>query len=88
MIVCDICGKELEKKLTHDSSGVVCEVAVSYKTALWNTDDIFPHLCLSCANKLDRALEKQQIELVRFTTEAEKRVRLNKARRERIGTKG
>lgn len=88
MIVCDICGKELEKKLTHDASGVVCEVAVSYKTALWNTDDIFPHLCLSCANKLDRALEKQQIELVKFTTEAEKRVRLNKARRERLGTKG
>ena len=46
MIVCDICGKELEKKLTHDASGAVCEVAVSYKTALWNTDDIFPHLWL------------------------------------------
>ena len=88
MIVCDICGKELEKKLTHDASGAVCEVAVSYKTAFWNTDDIFPHLCLSCANKLDKALEKQQIELVKLTTETEKRVRLNKARRERLGTKG
>lgn len=88
MIVCDICGKELEKKLTRDASGAVYEVAVSYKTAFWNTDDIFPHLCLSCANKLDKALEKQQIELVKFTTEAEKRVRLNKTRRERLGTKG
>lgn len=88
MIVCDICGKELEKKLTQDASGGVCEVAVSYKTVFWNTDDIFPHLCLNCANKLDRALEKQQIELVKLTTEAEKRVRLNKARRERLGTKG
>ena len=88
MIVCDICGKELEKKLTHDASGAVCEVSVSYTTALWNTDDIFPYLCLSCANKLDKALEKQQIELVKFTTEAEKRVRLNKVRRERLGTKG
>ena len=88
MIVCDICGKELEKKLTQDASGGVCEVAVSYKTVFWNTDDIFPHLCLNCANKLDRALEKQQNELVKLTTEAEKRVRLNKARRERLGTKG
>lgn len=88
MIVCDICGKELEKKLTQDASGGVCEVAVSYKTAFWNTDDIFPHLCLHCANKLDEALEKQQIELLKLTTEAEKRVRLNKARRERLGTKG
>lgn len=88
MIVCDICGKELEKKLTQDASGGVCEVAVSYKTVFWNTDDIFPHLCLDCANKLDRALEKQQIELVKLTTEAEKRVRLNKARRERLGTRG
>lgn len=88
MIVCDICGKELEKKLTNDASGAVCEVAVSYKTVFWNTNDIFPHLCLSCANKLDKVLEKQQIELVKLTTETEKRVRLNKERRERIGTKG
>lgn len=62
IVVCDICGRELERKIVYDY-GVPYEVAVSYRAALLDTADVFPHLCLSCATNLDKALNKQKLEI-------------------------
>lgn len=75
--VCDFCDKPLE----YDGSRYVI-----YRTKQLDTRDVLPHLCKSCANKLDdifaRLYVPERMDLLEKATE------LNKARRERLGTKG
>lgn len=75
--VCDFCDKPLE----YDSSRYVI-----YRTKQLDTRNIFPNLCKSCAEKLDdifsRLYVPERMDLLEKATE------LNKARRERLGTKG
>ena len=75
--VCDFCDKPLE----YDGDGYVV-----YRTKQLDTRDILPHLCKSCAEKLDdifaRLYVPKRMDLLEKATE------LNKARRERLGTKG
>lgn len=75
--VCDFCDKPLE----YDGSRYVI-----YRTKQLDTRDVLPHLCKSCANKLDdifaRLYVPERMDLLEKATE------LNQARRERLGTKG
>jgi hypothetical protein len=75
--VCDFCDKPLE----YENSRYVI-----YRTKWLDTRNILPHLCRSCANKLDdifaRLYVPERMDLLEKATE------LNKARRERLGTKG
>lgn len=75
--VCDFCDKPLE----YDGSRYVI-----YRTKQLDTKSILPHLCKSCAEKLDdifaRLYVPERMDLLEKATE------LNKARRERLGTKG
>lgn len=76
-VVCDFCDKPLE----FEDKGYVV-----YRTKQLDTRNILPHLCRSCANKLDgifaRLYTPKRIDILEKATE------LNKARRERLGTKG
>lgn len=76
-IVCDFCDKPLE---CEDERYII------YRTKQIDTWHIFPHLCRSCAEKLD------DIFAILYTPTRtdllEKATELNKARRERLGTKG
>lgn len=76
-VVCDFCDKPLE----YDGSRYVI-----YRTKQLDTKSILPHLCKSCAEKLDdifaRLYVPERMDLLEKATE------LNKARRERLGTKG
>lgn len=76
-VVCDFCDRPLE---FEDNRYVI------YRTKQLDTRDIFPHLCRSCAEKLDdifaRLYVPERMNLLEKVTE------LNKARRERLGTKG
>lgn len=75
--VCDFCDKPLE----YDGSRYVI-----YRTKQLDTKSILPHLCKSCAEKLDNIFARlyvpERMDLLEKATE------LNKARRERLGTKG
>ena len=75
--VCDFCDKPLE----YDGSRYVI-----YRTKQLDTRSVLPHLCKSCAEKLDdifaRLYVPERMDLLEKATE------LNKARRERLGTKG
>lgn len=76
-VVCDFCDKPLE----FEDKGYVI-----YLTKQLDTRNIFPHLCKSCAEKLDdifsRLYVPERMDLLEKATE------LNKARREQLGTKG
>lgn len=75
--VCDFCDKPLE----YDGSRYVI-----YRTKQLDTRSVLPHLCKSCAEKLDdifaRLYVPERMDLLEKATE------LNKARREQLGTKG
>ena len=75
--VCDFCDKPLE----YDGSRYVI-----YRTKQLDTKSILPYLCKSCAEKLDNIFARlyvpERMDLLEKATE------LNKARRERLGTKG
>jgi hypothetical protein len=77
--VCDFCDKPLEHEDDSDRY-------IIYKTKVIDTRHILPHLCKSCAEKLD------DIFAIFYTPTRtdllEKATELNKARRERLGTKG
>lgn len=77
--VCDFCDKPLEREDDGDRY-------IIYKTKVIDTRKILPHLCKSCAEKLDdifaRFYVPKRMDLLEKATE------LNKARRERLGTKG
>lgn len=81
--VCDFCDKPLE----YDGSRYVI-----YRTKQFDTRDVLPHLCKSCAEKLDDIFLETKTRLM-AGKEFEERVtnlysKVNKARRERLGTKG
>lgn len=81
--VCDFCDKPLE----YDGDRYVI-----YRTKQLDTRSVLPHLCKSCAEKLDDIFLETKTRLV-SSKEFEERVtdlysQVNKARRERLGTKG
>lgn len=82
-VVCDFCDKPLEYE---DGRYVI------YRTKQLDTRSILPHLCRSCANKLDKLWAETKARKM-AKEEFEERVtdlysQVNKARRERLGTKG
>lgn len=76
-IVCDFCDRPLE----FDG-----ERYTMYKTKKVNTLALFPHLCKSCADKLDKMF--CSLEMAKRKDFIEKTNEVNQARRERLGTKG
>jgi hypothetical protein len=95
---CNVCGRPLAVHVANrESLGLDrmdelgdddFEFLGMYRTREWDTRDLFPQLCESCACCLDRALRKmktemehQQLALSAFKT-------LNAERKNRLGTKG
>ncbi len=75
--VCDFCDKPLE----YDGDRYVI-----YRTKQMDIRSVLPHLCKSCAEKLDDIFAR--LYTPKRTDILEKATELNKARRERLGTKG
>lgn len=79
-VVCDFCGRPLELD--------ECGRHVFYFTKRLNTRDRFRHLCKSCADKLDMVIELAEDNTRERLNNNFWRWESNKARRERLGTKG
>lgn len=87
-LVCDFCGKPFRNhKRCYDNSKEVTVMGLA-RTKEWNTKELFPHLCQSCANKLDLALAacKNGMTVQALLTEQYRKI--NDARREELGSNG
>lgn len=86
---CDFC----ERKIKHveyrcDTCGTADKMLPIYRTRVWNTNELFPHLCENCARKLDRTLQFMQDGLTKRGEIMQRNVELNRIRRELLGSKG
>lgn len=87
LVLCDFCEKPLPTQPVLDSEYGAEEV-VLHKTKEWDTRLIFPHLCYSCASKLDKALRVVKEDAGYKAQLAAKFAKINAERKERLGTKG
>lgn len=76
---CDFCDKPLE---------FVDGRYVIYRTKELNTRELLPHLCEKCADGLDKIIAESRTRLMAQGEIVQRVTELNKARRERLGTRG
>lgn len=79
-VICDLCERPLPEDENHN--------VFLHKTKEWDTHLIFPHLCESCANKLDTGLRLVKEDAGYKAQLAAKFAKANAERREKLGTKG
>ena len=79
VVVCDFCSRPLD---------VVDGAYKTYRTKEVNTKDILPYLCETCANKLDEIIAESRARLMKQGEIADRVTKLNKERREELGTSG
>lgn len=86
-VFCDFCEKPIpEMTMVLDGNEVPCvDLAI---TKEWDTRSLFPHLCKSCADKIDNALLKMKTGMTHKKELAVKYAKINAERKERLGTKG
>ena len=75
-ILCEICDRPLQ---------VIGNSYYKYSTKECNTSEVFPHLCKSCADKLDIAFRHMRAEAKKQAELAEKYARVNKERKRDAG---
>ena len=80
-VVCDFCDRPLEFNLERKSY-------VFYRTKQIDTRKLLPHLCKTCAEKLDDILLESKEIFMNRAEIADRAMKLNKERREKLGTKG
>lgn len=80
-VVCDFCDKPLEFDQEHGSY-------VLYRTKQIDTRKLLPHLCKTCAEKLDDILIESRTRLMSRAEIIKRVTKLNRERREKLGTKG
>lgn len=80
-VVCDFCNRPLEFDLERKSY-------VLYHTKQIDTRDLLPHLCKTCAEKLDDILIESKTRWMSQAEIADRVTKINQERREKLGTKG
>ena len=80
-IVCDFCDRALEFDEERGSY-------VMYHTRRLYTRNLFPHLCKTCAEKLDDILLLSKVGQLTKADVLKRCSKLNQERREKLGTKG
>ena len=78
-VVCDFCSSPLD---------VVDGAYKTYCMKELNTKDILPCLCKTCADKLDEIIAEYRTRLMKQGEISERVTKLNKERREKLGTSG
>lgn len=80
-VVCDFCDRPLEFDQERGSY-------VLYQTKQIDTRKLLPHLCKTCAEKLDDILIESRTRLMSRAEIIKRVTKLNRERREKLGTKG
>lgn len=86
-INCDFCERPLPVE-TIDDRGETIEYTKLSHTKEWKTRSIFPHLCPSCAEKIDIVLRKYKEDVPKEMLLAKHYAKLNEQRRSMTGSKG
>lgn len=89
-ICCDFCDRPLPKVMVDGPEGEYDKLPITkfYSTKEVDTKLLFPHLCESCATKLDRAFALANYDWLRKIDILDRNSKINAARRELLGTKG
>ena len=85
---CDFCDRQLPMKLSCDENGVKrikSELALPKKIDI---HEYFPHLCESCARKIDTIVDLYRVGEIKKTRAAERFAKINQERRVKLWTKG
>lgn len=82
-ICCDFCQRPLPTDTVED-----IECYVIFRTKEFKTSDIFPHLCESCATKIDMVLKKYKDSVTKEQLLAEQFAKLNNERRSKLNSSG
>lgn len=85
---CDWCGKQLPVTITGVDGIDKKITAELYFPRKVNVREFFPHLCQSCARKIDIVVGLSQERALTGCKVSDVYSEINKARRERLGTKG
>ena len=80
---CDFCNQPLEYEVKDGKKRFIF-----YRTKELNTRDLLPCLCKRCADGLDNIIRLSRTRLMKEGEIVQRVSKLNKARRERLGTKG
>ena len=80
-VICDFCDRPLEFDQERGSY-------VLYRTKQIDTRKLLPHLCKTCAEKLDDILIESRTRLMSRAEIIKRVTKLNRERREKLGTKG
>lgn len=80
VVYCDFC----EKPLPYADPCVV----TLYKTKEFDTHEKFPHMCESCARKIDDIIRDYKADAAHKASLASMFAQINKERKERLGTEG
>lgn len=86
-LICDFCLKPIPYDYDDWGSGPVRCVNLRY-TKECDTKDMFPHLCESCAEKLDKVIVRYKSDMQKQSELAAKFAKANAKRREQLGTEG
>ena len=85
---CDWCDKQLPIKVEgSEGKNKKITAELTYPREI-NIQEYFPHLCQSCARKIDIVVGLSQERGYRKADILERYARVNEERRERLGTKG
>lgn len=80
---CDFCNQPLDYEFKDGKKRFIF-----YNTKELNTRDLLPCLCKRCADGLDDVIRESRTRLMVQGEIVQRVAELNKARRERLGTKG
>lgn len=85
---CDWCDKQLPVTITGvDGVDKKITAELHFPREI-NVREYFPHLCQSCARKIDMIVRLNHLSRVRSGEVMSAYAELNKERREKLGTKG
>lgn len=87
-VLCDVCEKPFPTRIEETDFGPVECVAGFSKTKEWDTRKLFPHLCDSCALKMDSALLKFKDETTLEALINARNRKINDERKKKLGTEG
>lgn len=82
-VCCDFCNQPLDYEIKDGKKRFIF-----YNTKELNTRDLLPCLCERCADGLDDIIRLSRTRLMAQGEIVQRVTELNKARRERLGTKG
>ena len=87
VVYCDFCEKPIPEEFDDFGSGPVRCISLG-ETKLLNTKTAYPHMCKTCAEKIDNILRDYKIEMAHQAGLASMYAQINKERREMLGSEG